>query len=45
MADDPIQIFIIILIMVFPAFAIWASGRIGELIVDGEEERVPKQLY
>ena len=44
MTSDPIQIFIMLLVLVaFPLIA-WVSGRIGELIVNGEEERIPKNL-
>jgi len=44
MTNDPFQIFIIILIMVIFPFVIWASGRVVELMADGEEERVPEIL-
>ena len=44
MTNNPMQILIIILMMVFIPSVIWTSGRIVELIVNGYEDRVPKFL-
>lgn len=44
MTSDPFQLFIITLMMAGLPFIVWTSGRISELIANGEEERVPENL-